>query len=148
MRSAAAQGWFARSLRRFDRLIVYGAVGIGIAVVQMALTALLTKETPIGDASLASVAASAVTIPLSFFVHKRTTYADVAHEKLRSARFLLTAASSILVAAGTIKIVQMLGGPLSLAIVLGSALVPIGNYAVNTLWVFRAKSFFSTRQNR
>lgn len=142
-----AARWLAKTVRRFDRLITYGVVGAAIAVVQMALTVILAKGTPSVDASLASVAASAITIPLSFYLHKRTTYADIAREKFQRARFLATAASSIVIAAGTIKCVQTLGGPFWFAIALGSALVPIGNYIVNTLWVFRAKTFFSIRQN-
>jgi putative flippase GtrA len=138
---------FAEKFRRFDRLIIYIVVGGAIAVIQMALTIVLAR-TMFADASIASIAASAITIPLAFYLHKRTTYADVAAERLQGARFVVTAASSVVTAAGAIKLVAILGGPLWFGVVLGSALVPIGNYIVNTLWVFRAKGFFSLRQNQ
>ena len=131
---------------RFSRLIAYCVVGCAVAGMQMALTALIAKLTLVSDASLASVCASAITIPISFYLHRRITYADVARERFQQARFIATAVSSILVAAGTIKVVQIAGGAFWFGIVLGSALVPIGNYIVNTLWVFRARNFFSIRE--
>jgi len=147
MTVASVLRWLAEKRRQFDRLFTYCVVGSGLALIQMALTALLARNV-IADASIASIAASAVTIPLSFYLHKRTTYADVAREKLQGARFAATAITSVLIAAGVIKLVQILGGALWFGIALGSALVPVGNYIVNTLWVFRAKSLFSLRQSQ
>ncbi len=128
--------------RRYDRLITYGVVGGAIACLQMALTALIGRDGTV-DPSVASLFASAFTIPIAFWMHKRTTYADVARARFQAARFTATAICSVVIAAGTIKLVQLNHGPFLFGVVLGSALVPIGNYAVNAFWVFRTKNFFS-----
>jgi len=138
-----ALGRVRASLKRFDRIITYGVVGAGLALLQLALTAGFAKGHVVADPAVASLMASAITIPLSFFAHKRTTYVDVARERFQAARFAATACSSVVIAAGTIKLVTIWGGPFWFAIFLGSALVPIGNYLVNALWVFRTKSLFS-----
>jgi putative flippase GtrA len=147
MKAGFPSAWLAGKFGRFDRLITYVLVGSVIALIQILLTATLARSGAIAEVPLASVAASCITIPLAFFLHKRTTYADVARERFQGARFVATAIASIVIAAGAIKIAQSLGAPFWFAIILGSALVPVGNYIINTLWVFRARSFFSLRQN-
>lgn len=143
----SALSYLRASSKRFDRVITYGFVGSVLALLQLALTAVFAKGHVVADPAIASLMASAVTIPISFWAHKRTTYADVARERLQATRFVATACTSVAIAAGTIKLVTILGGPFWFAIILGSALVPVGNYAVNALWVFRTKSFFSIKRD-
>jgi putative flippase GtrA len=134
-------------VKRFDRLITYGVVGSLLALLQMGLTAGFVKGHVVADPTIASLMASAITIPISFWAHKRTTYADITRERFQAARFAATACSSVVIAAGAIKLVTLAGGPLWFAILLGSSLVPIGNYLVNALWVFRTKSLFSIHRS-
>lgn len=143
MKFAAVLSRLPGALRRFDRILTYVVVGGAIALVQVTLTAALVMWSGVRDPSIASVVASGITIPISFLAHKRTTYADVARQPFQGVRFAATACSSVVIAAGTIKLTQMLGAPIWFSVLLGSALVPVGNYAINGLWVFRTKAFFS-----
>jgi putative flippase GtrA len=125
--------------RRFERVIRYIVVGVGVTAVYTAVTAGL-----IGfafDRVLSAAIGSLVTIPLSFFVHRRITYADAGADGSQFGRFVITALSSLAINVGLMAASEMLGWSHWIALATGWFLVPIANYTINALWVFRTKTF-------
>jgi putative flippase GtrA len=125
--------------RRFERVIRYIVVGGGVTAVYTAVAAGLIA---VGlDRVAAAAIGSLVTIPLSFFVHRRITYADAGVDGSQFGRFLITALSSLAINVGLMGVSEMLGWSHWIALAIGWFLVPIANYAINALWVFRTKTF-------
>jgi putative flippase GtrA len=128
--------------RRFQRLIRYGLVGIGVSLLYTALTVLFYKGGLIGDPTLASAVATLITIPVSFLVHRRTTYADAARHPAQAWRFVIIGASSFVIATGTMKLVDINHWPYWLGLIAAWLLIPAANYVINALWIFRVGGFF------
>ena len=125
--------------RRFERVIRYIVVGGGVTAVYTAVTA---GAISFGiDRIWAAVLGSAVAIPLSYVVHRRITYVDAANDNSQFSRFAVIAISSLAINVGLMGGSEMLGLSHWIALAIGWFLVPIANYTINALWVFRTKTF-------
>jgi putative flippase GtrA len=138
MRAAALH--FAR---RYERVLRYIVAGGGVTLLYTLTIVSLMSGYVVADPTLASAIASVLTFPVSFLVHRSITYADVVPDAAQWRRFALIAASNFIVATSTMKIVDLWGWPYWVALVTGWILIPLINYAINAIWVFRAKKFFA-----
>jgi putative flippase GtrA len=128
-------------LDRYGRLIRFVLVGGGVTLIYTLLTAGLIMGPLAGHRVWASAAASVVTIPISFLVHRRITYADTPRHTGQSTRFTLIALANLLVNTGNMTLSAELHWPFWTALMAGWVIVPMVNFALNTLWVFRAARF-------
>ena len=129
--------------RRFERLIRYVLVGGGVALFYSLLTAGMVSLWDVRDTVLASAIASLITMPVSYFVHRRITYVDAAHDPAQWKRYSFLAASNFVINVGLMAAVGHLLWPYWIALVTGWIVVPIANHIINVLLVFRTKSFFT-----
>lgn len=133
-------------IRRFERVLRYVAVGGAVTLFYTLLVAVLVTGRVVGDPVAASVLASLVTLPISFLVHRRFTYADTAPAAGQWERFLVIAASNFAINVGLMKGAEMWRWPYWTALVLGWMVVPAVNYVINAVWVFRTKSLLSMQR--
>jgi putative flippase GtrA len=138
----------AKLLRRFQRLIRYGLVGIGVSLLYTMLTVLFHKSGLIGDPTLASAAAALISIPLSFLAHRHTTYADVARHPAQAWRFAAIGISSFIIATGAMKLVDLNHWSFWIGLTLTWFLIPAANYIINALWIFRVRGFLTLDAER
>jgi putative flippase GtrA len=141
LRSWIDQGWAL--YRRFERVIRYVVVGGAVTAFYTALTAGLYLSRLVGDPAIASAIACLTTLPISFFAHKSITYADVEHEPFQWRRFTVLGISSFIFSTGSVKAVDLMHGPLWIGLAVGFVLVPLANYTINAIWVFRTKRFLA-----
>jgi len=129
--------------RRFERLIRYGAVGAGVTLFYSLLTTGLIMGHLIADPTTASAIATLVTQPVAFVFHRAVTYQDVAHHETQWKRFATLALSSFVLGVGAMKLVDSLGWPFWIALAIGWVVIPVVNYFIGAIWVFRAKKLLS-----
>lgn len=127
--------------QRFGRVSRYLIVGAGTTGFYTLLMIALHTSGLIKDPTLAAAAAFIATQPLAFYVHSRTTYADVARARFQLTRFLIVAGLMFLVTTATMKAVDLAGWPFWSGLAIGYVLGPIVTYAINAVWVFRTKKF-------
>jgi putative flippase GtrA len=136
---AGARGMIASIAQRYGRLLRYLVVGAGTTGFYSLLMIALHTSGWVRDPTLAAAAAYIATQPLAFYVHSRTTYADVARARLQLTRFLIVAGVMFLVTTVTMKLVDMAGWPFWIGLAIGYVLGPLVTYIINALWVFRTK---------
>jgi putative flippase GtrA len=126
-------------LHRYGRLGRYLLVGAGTTGFYTVLMIALHTSGWIKDPTLAAGAAFIATQPLAFYVHSRTTYADVARARFQRTRFFLVAGVMFLLTTGTMKLVDLAGWPFWIGLFVGYVLGPLVTYIINAVWVFRTK---------
>jgi putative flippase GtrA len=131
---------------RFGRLLRYGVVGVGLALLYSLLTVLFHESRFLPDPTEASMLAFLLTAPVSFFAHSRITYADADRDHTQWRRFGISLLSGFVISVGAMKSVDLLGKPYWIALVIGWFLVPAVNYVVNAIWVFRVKNILALEQ--
>ena len=129
--------------RKFERLIRYGAVGAGVTLFYSLLTTGLIVGRLILDPTTASAVATLVTQPFAFLLHRAFTYQDVAHHETQWKRFATVALSSFILGVGAMKLVDSLGWPFWTALAIGWVIIPVVNYFIGAIWVFRARKLLS-----
>jgi putative flippase GtrA len=130
-------------IQRNERVIRYLAVGAGVTLVYSLLTAGLFERHVVEDQTLASAIASVISIPISFLVHRRITYADAPYDRSHWNRFGIIALTNFVIATGSMKLSDLLGWPFWIALIVGWVLIPAANYTINAIWVFRTKEFLA-----
>jgi putative flippase GtrA len=120
----------------------FGLVGVASGLVYAAVTVLLVRV--FGAAPLAaSVAGYCASVPLGFVGHRRFSFRSHGHWTVEAVRFVTTQAINVTV---TAAIMHGVTAWLGVSYVWGMAgavvLVPIGNFACLSLWVFRAEAPF------
>ena len=130
-------------LRRFDRVLRYIFAGSVVTLAYSGIVSVLQISHTIDDRVLASVCASAVTIPASFIIHRATTYRDTRLVAAQWPRFVLIGIANLFINAGLMKISEPLHWPFWIALVIGWVVIPIANYLLNALWVFRPKRLWA-----
>ena len=133
---------------RFERVIRYLLVGGGVTLVYTTLTVALISSGIIPDPTVASACATIVTQPFAFVIHQAITYADVEPEASHWKRFALVAASTFVLTTGTMKLVDSLGWPFWIGLAIGWVVIPVTNYLIGAVWVFRARKLTSMTRDR
>ena len=126
----------------YDRVLRYGAVGIGVSVLYSLCVVLLVDLAGMASATVASVLAFAAILPLAYAAHRRVTFSDAAHDPLASLRFAATTTASFLVATGGMYLTtEVFARSYLLGIGLNWLVLPIMNFLIYLVWVFRVGSF-------
>lgn len=124
------------------RLIRYGFVGAGLALVYTSLTIMLYRGAVLADPTIASAVAFILTQPVAFLAHRRVTYSDAVQDRAQWKRFGVNAVSGMTISVSAMKAVDLLGKPYWNALMICWVLVPVGNYLINAIWVFRVPNMF------
>ena len=130
-------------LRRYERVWRFLLVGGAMTLLYSALTAGLILGRLVEDRTLASLCASFATIPLSFLIHRRVTYRDTRYQRSQWLRFGVIALTNLAINMGAMKGSEMLHRPFWAALIVGWVLVPVVNYLLNAIWVFRTRTLLS-----
>lgn len=135
--------WMIRLYHRFERVVRYIVVGGGVTIFYSFLTVVLVSGRLVDDPTAASALASVISLPLSFLVHRRFTYADAGSDRSLWQRFAIIAASNLAFTVASMKAVDLLHGPYWIGLVAGWVVIPLLNYTINAVWVFRTRSFLA-----
>lgn len=126
----------------------YLVAGAGVtALYSLIVTCLIISEL-IKDPTFATVASSIIVAPVSFLAHRKITYPDVSHDPAHWKRFAALTIASFAIVTTSMKIVDLLHGPFWVGLVLGWIVVPLANFAINTIWVFRTRSILALSDTR
>lgn len=133
----------ARLSRRYERVLRYILAGGAVTLFYSLLTVGLVSGHVENDPTLASAIGSVLTVPVSFLVHRAVTYVDVAFDHAQWRRFGVISLASFVIATSVMKAVDLLHWPYWIGLAIGWVLIPVVNYTINAVWVFRAKAFLA-----
>tara|TARA_R110002020_G_C16321741_1_gene774935 strand:+ start:33411 stop:33872 length:462 start_codon:yes stop_codon:yes gene_type:complete len=126
------------TFRRFERVLRYLMVGAGVTAIYSLIVAGLIITDTIEDPTLATVIGSIAAAPVSFMAHRFITYSDVSDDPAHWKRFAIITLASFAIVTASMKLVDILHGPFWAGLIVGWIVVPIVNFLINTVWVFRA----------
>jgi putative flippase GtrA len=129
-------------LAKYERLIVFLVMGSGVTIFYSVMTAGLILSGLVQDNTVASLIATFFTIPMSFVVHKNTTYRDIQYDRSQMYRFGVNALVIAIAVNGSMKASDLLGWPFWLGLMISWVVIPILNFAVNSIFVFRTQHMF------
>lgn len=132
----------ASGVRQFvARVLRYGVVGLTVAIVYSLAIVLLVVQCHMRDATAASALAFIVVQPLAYLAHRHVTFFDAARDSFQPLRFAVTTTSTFLIAIGGMYVMtDTLGRSYLLGIALNWALIPVINFLIYLLWVFRLEN--------
>jgi putative flippase GtrA len=133
--------------RRFERVWRYILVGAGVTLVYSLLTAAFITSLVIPEPTLASAAATIITQPFAFLVHRAVTYRDVPPDDRHWKRYAIAALSGFLLNTGIMKLATSLGWPFWVALAIGWVVIPVVNYLAGAIWVFRTARLLSVSRD-
>lgn len=128
--------------RRFERVIRYVIVGSGVTTLYTGIVAALVSYGLVPNPTLAAAIASIAVLPVSYVGHRSITYADTPSSHAQWARFAATAIVTFILNTGLMNTADQIGWSYWTALCAGWVIVPIVNYMVNAIWVFRTKKLF------
>jgi putative flippase GtrA len=131
------------------RAIRYIVVGGVLTLTYSAVTALLIVTGLCSNRTLASAIVSVGIIPLSYTAHRRWTYPDSNSPGAtwpEFVRFLQVYVFTIVMNVGLMALSGEIGLPYWVALVAGWVLIPIMNFILNGLLVFRPDSLMTVRK--
>ena len=129
--------------RRFDRVIRYLRVGGGVTAFYTALAVCIHDSRLVPDATVASTIAYLVTQPIAYLIHKRLTFPDAAHPGSHWPRYGVMALAGLAITAGSMKAISILGLPFWVGLLVGWVCIPIANFFISAIWVFRTQELLS-----
>ena len=123
-------------LRRVAR---YGGVGLGVSLFySLAVIACVDYWPRIGP-TLASVIAFIIALPIAYFAHRNISFFDSQRDAFQPLRFAVTTAASFVLAVGGMYwITEIAGRNFLLGIAWNWLVIPVVNFIVYIVWVFRA----------
>ena len=120
-----------------DKLLRFAVVGLACGGIYAAVTALLVSglgATPVA----ASIAGYCAAVPAGFLGHRRFSFRSHGRWTGEAARFVATQALNIAVTAGAMYgATSVFGRGYGWGMIAAVILVPIANFLVLNLWVFR-----------
>lgn len=128
--------------RRFERVIRYVVVGSGVTALYTGIVAALVFYGLVQIPTLAAAFASIAVLPVSYVAHRSITYGDTHSSQAQWARFAATAILTFVLNTGLMKTADQMGWSYWTALCAGWVIVPLVNYAINAIWVFRTKTLF------
>ena len=123
-------------LRRVGR---YGCVGLAVSLFySLAVIACVHFWPSIGP-TLASAIAFIITVPIAYFAHRNISFFDSQRDAFEPLRFAVTTAASFVLAVGGMYwITEIAGREFLLGIAWNWLIIPVVNFVVYIVWVFRA----------
>lgn len=129
--------------RRFERVIRYVLVGGGVTAFYTTMAVCIFKGGLVGDATVASTIAYVATQPVAFLIHKRLTFPDATHAGSQWPRYCVMALAGLAITAGSMKAISVLGLSFWLGLLIGWVCIPIANFFISAVWVFRPREILS-----
>jgi putative flippase GtrA len=136
----AALRWLLQSGHGFARLVRFGIVGVLVALVYAAATALLVSRYGVAPLT-ASLAGYAIALPFSFLGHRGFSFRSQGRAHVEAPRFLVGQAINL-----TVTVLAMRGATAGLhvsylwGVAATIVLAPLANFLLMHFWVFgRAK---------
>ncbi len=126
--------------KRLERLLRYGVVGVGVAAIYSLIVVAIVEGHVILDPTLASAVAFALTQPVAFLAHRKITYPDAGAAGYHWKRFAVLSACGFALTLATMKIVDLLGWPFWIGLMIGWVVIPAMNFIISSIWVFRIKT--------
>ena len=129
-----------------NRALRYILVGGSLTLTYTAATALLIQTGLCGNRTLASALASVGIIPLSYWAHRTWTYPDAGSAVFdwrAVLRFLQVYMFTILANVGLMALSGELGLPYWVALVTGWVVIPVMNFILNGVLVFKSASLLT-----
>ena len=119
-------------------MVLYGCVGIGVSLFySAALISFMWLLHPI-SATISSILAFIVTLPLAYLSHAKISFYDRAFDPFQPLRFALTTAASFIVSTGGMYwITEVANCSYLLGIAWTWLTIPAMNLSIYMLWVFR-----------
>jgi len=134
---AAALRRLAGSGHILAKALRFGAIGVASGTVYALVTWLLVAGFAVPPVP-ASIAGYCASVPMSFLGHRQFSFRSNGHWTGEAVRFGLSQAVNIAVTAGSMAAaVRLSHGDWWWGMVAAVILVPIANFAVMNLWVFR-----------
>lgn len=121
------------------QILRYGLVGVLLTSLYFGLTALII-ETLGAVPTISSIVSFVVSVPVAFYLHKHVTFRAYSAHKLRReiTRFCVTMTCAFLVSSLIVFFVtEVMFMHYGFAFLLTGVVVPLCNYIVFTVWVFR-----------
>jgi putative flippase GtrA len=134
------QGQLKDFYYRFERVGRFGTVGVAVSLLNTALTVGFLKSGLIRDPAIAISIATLMTMPVSFTIHRRITYADAPACQRQWPRFVLLSLSSLVCGAAAMKAAQAMHGSYWLGLAFAWVAIPTANYLMNAFYVFRVRT--------
>lgn len=125
---------------RFERVGRFGAVGVAVSLLNSALTVAFLKGGLVQDPAIAISIATLMTMPLSFWTHRRITYADAPRCQRQWRRFVLLSLSSLACGAASMKMAEAMHLSYWVGLAFAWIAIPSANYLVNAFYVFRVRT--------
>jgi len=125
---------------RFERLGRFGAVGVAVALLNTALTVGFLQDHLISDPAIAISIATLLTMPVSFLIHRRVTYADAPRCPRQWPRFVLLSLSSLACGAAAMKTAEAMHASYWVGLAFAWFAIPAANYLINAFYVFRVRT--------
>lgn len=121
----------------FFRLLRYGGIGIAVSMLYSGLVFAAVEFFGVRSPTLASSIAFILVLPVSFFAHRKLSFHDAARDTRQSYRFAAVAIASFIVAVGGMQVMtETMNLHYAFGIIVAWVLVPVANFAINSLWVF------------
>ena len=122
-------------LRRVGR---YGGVGLAVSLFySLVVIACVHFWPPLGP-TLASVIGFIVTVPIAYLAHRNISFFDSRRDAFQPLRFAVTTAASFVLAVGGMYwITAIAGRNFLLGIAWNWLIIPLVNFVIYMLWVFR-----------
>lgn len=130
-------GWLLGSGHLAAKVTRFGFVGVASGTIYAFATWLLVTGADVAPV-LASIAGYCASVPMSFLGHRRFSFRSNGHWTAEAMRFAVSQAVNIAVTAGSMAAAMRLAaGAWWWGMVAAVILVPLANFAVMNLWVFR-----------
>lgn len=120
------------------RLLRYALSGAIAAFIYMGVTAWIHRTRDI-DLSISSALGYSAAMPCAYLLHRHVSFASTQPLAVEVPKFVQQSVFSIWLAAIVPKILHAAGMPLAAALGLTSIAVPLINYVMFSLWVFRTR---------
>lgn len=121
------------------KVIRFGVIGVLSSAIYALVTAALVSG--LGASPVpASIVGYCVSVPASFFGHRRFSFRSNGHWTAEAVRFVAAQVLNISVTAGSMHAaLRYLGGQYAWGMVMAVIFVPIANFLFMNLWVFATK---------
>lgn len=133
----SALGWLLGSGHLAAKITRFGFVGVASGTIYALVTWLLVALAGVSPVP-ASIGGYCASVPMSFLGHRQFSFRSNGHWTVEATRFAVSQAVNIAVTAGSMAAaVRIAQGAWWWGMVAAVVLVPIANFAVMNLWVFR-----------
>jgi len=128
------------------RLMRYGFVAVGVSLFYSGAVIALVNLNLVASPTFASVVAFLLTMPVGWLAHGSFSFGDRPFDRFQPLRFAVANGGSFSAAVGGMYVITEIGGYSYLyGIAWNWMIIPIINFTVYLLWVFRDSSVIASK---